>query len=150
MKRVVKYFLLLLLTGIGVFFLYFNNTRLVSGKTAAFYTQLKDSLRQRNLSPRLLVISTRRFRWHNNIQVKFSGAAARSRHLAGDAIDFLVFDVNADGRSDQKDVDLVYAILDKDIINNKGGIGTYKNERSFINRQMIHVDGRGSRARWHR
>lgn len=82
------------------------------------------------------------------MQVKFSGAAKDSRHLVGDAIDFIVFDVNNDGISNNKDVEIVFDILDKEIIKNKGGIGTYKNEHSFINRQMIHIDCRGYRARW--
>ena len=41
-------------------------------------------------------------------------------------------------------------ILDKKIIKSKGGIGTYKNESGFFNRQMIHFDSRGTKARWHR
>ena len=43
-----------------------------------------------------------------------------------------------------------YNILDKKIIKRKGGIGTYKNEEGFFNRQMIHFDSRGTKARWHR
>ena len=82
--------------------------------------------------------------------MKLSGAAKDSRHLVGDAIDFIVFDVNDDGKSDGKDVDIVFEILDKDIIADKGGIGTYKNEHSFIDRQMIHIDCRGYTARWAR
>ena len=62
----------------------------------------------------------------------------------------LFFDVNDDGKSDSKDVDIVFEILDKDIIKNKGGIGTYKNEHSFIDRQMIHIDCRGYGGRWAR
>ena len=96
------------------------------------------------------MISTKRVKWHNDIQVKLSGAAKDSRHLVGDAIDFIVFDINDDGKSDSKDVDIVFEILDKDIITDKGGIGTYKNEHSFIDRQMIHIDCRGYKARWAR
>ena len=119
-------------------------------KTQAFYNDLKDSLQQKGFNTHLLVISTRRARWHNAIQVKFSGAAKDSRHLTGDAIDFLVFDINRDGKSDSKDVDIVFNILDKQIIKDKGGIGLYKNESSFVNRQMIHIDCRGYKARWAR
>ena len=107
-------------------------------------------MQQRGLSTRLLVISAWRASWHNAIQVKFSGAAKDSRHLTADAIDFLVFDINGDGASDSKDIDIVFDILDKQIIKDKGGIGTYKNESSFINRQMIHIDCRGYKARWAR
>ena len=131
-----------------LFFLYFNNTRLVNSKTLSFYNELKDSLRSGGLSPNLVVISTKRFKFHNDIQVAFSGAATRSRHLGGDALDFIVMDINGDGKTNSVDVDIVYNILDKKIIGNKGGIGMYKNENSFISKQMIHIDCRGSRARW--
>ena len=140
----------MLLLSIGLFFFYFNNTRLANPQIKAFYNELKDTLRQRGLSTNLLVISTKRSKWHNDIQVKFSGAATNSRHLVGDAIDFIVFDINNDGNSNSKDVDIVYQILDKQIIKGKGGIGTYKNENSFINKQMIHIDCRGYVARWSR
>ena len=141
---------MILLIASGLFFFYFNNTRLVNPTTQKFYTQLKDTLQQRGFSTKLLVISTKRAKWHNDIQVKFSGAAKDSRHLIGDAIDFIVFDINDDGESNNKDVDIVFEILDKEIIKDKGGIGTYKNEKSFINRQMIHIDCRGYKARWAR
>ncbi len=140
----------MLLLSAGLFFFYFNNTRLVNPKTTAFYNTLKDTLIQRGFSTNLLIISTKRFKWHNNIQVKFSGAAMESRHLIGDAIDFIVFDINGDGSSNSDDVDIVYDILNKQIIKDKGGIGTYKNEKSFINKQMIHIDCRGYGARWAR
>jgi uncharacterized protein YcbK (DUF882 family) len=118
----------------GLFFFYFNNTRLVDAKTRVFYSDLKDSLKRKGFKTNLLVISTKRVKWHNDIQVKFSGAAKDSRHLVGDAIDFIVFDVNNDGISNNKDVDIVFDILDKEIIKDNGGIGTYKNEHSFIDR----------------
>jgi uncharacterized protein YcbK (DUF882 family) len=149
-RRILKFLLIILLVSTGSFFFYFNNTRLVNPKTTAFYNTLKDTLTQRGFSTNLLIISTKRFKWHNNIQVKFSGAATESRHLIGDAIDFIVFDINGDGSSNSNDVDIVYDILNKQIIKDKGGIGTYKNEKSFINKQMIHIDCRGYLARWAR
>lgn len=149
-RKIIKVFLAILLIITCVFLFYCNNTRLVDSKTISFYNQLKDSLRRRGFSTRLLVISTKRLKWHNKIQVKLSGAASKSRHLVGDAIDFIVFDINKDDNSDKKDVDLVYNILDKQIIKDKGGIGTYTNENGFINRQMIHIDCRGYKARWTR
>ena len=149
-KKILKFFLIILIIVIGLFIFYFNNTRLVNLKTREYYSQLKDTLRQRGLSARLLVISTKRIKLHNDIQVKLSGAAKRSRHLIGDAIDFIVFDINRDDKKNSTDVDIVFNILDKEIIKDKGGIGTYKNEKSFINRQMIHIDSRGYRARWAR
>lgn len=149
-KKFFRFFLITLGIAIGIFFFYFNNTRLVNSQTRMFYSNLKDTLIQKRFSDRLLVISTKRTKWHNDIQVKFSGAAKDSRHLVGDAIDFIVFDINGDGNSDNKDVDIVFDILDKIIIKDKGGIGTYKGEESFINRQMIHIDCRGYGARWAR
>ena len=149
-RRILKFFIAIILFAAGLFFFYFNNIRLVDEKTRAFYSDLKDSLKQKGFSAKLLVISTKRIKLHNDIQVKLSGAAKDSRHLVGDAIDFIVFDVNSDGKSDGKDVDIAFDILDKEIIKDKGGIGTYKNEKGFINRQMIHIDCRGYRARWAR
>ena len=96
-RKIFKFFIAIVLISAGLFFLYFNNTRLVSPKTRAFYIDLKDSLTQKGFSGKLLVISTKRAKWHNDIQVKFSGAAKDSRHLVGDAIDFIVFDINDDG-----------------------------------------------------
>ncbi len=149
-KKILKIFLIIMFIIVGVFFLYFNNIRNVNQQTVSFYRQLKDSLRSQGFSTRLLVISGKRYKWHNDIQVKFSGAAKESRHLIGDAIDFIVFDINKDGHSNYKDVDIVFNILDKKIIRDKGGIGTYKNEKGFLNRQMIHIDCRGYKARWAR
>ena len=149
-RRILKFFIALVLIASGLFFFYFNNTRLVDAKTRAFYSGLKDSLKQKGYKIKLLVISTKRIKWHNDFQVNFSGAAKDSRHLTGDAIDFIVFDINDDGKSNGKDVDIVFDILNKEIIKDKGGIGTYKNEHSFIDRQMIHIDCRGYKARWAR
>jgi uncharacterized protein YcbK (DUF882 family) len=147
-KKIIKGLLLLLLVSVAIFFFYCNNIQLANPQLRQWYAQLKQSLRQKGYEPKLLMISTQRFKWHNAIQVKFSGAATNSRYLHGDAIDFLVWDVNGDGQSDSKDVAIVVGILDKEIVQNKGGIGTYITEGSFINRQMVHIDGRGYRARW--
>jgi uncharacterized protein YcbK (DUF882 family) len=149
-KKIFKLLVITVAVAAGLFFFYFNNTALTNAETRGFYTALKDTLRQRGYPGRLLVISTKRAKWHNDLQVKLSGAAKDSRHLTGEAIDFIVFDINADGTADSKDVDIVFAILDKIIIKDKGGIGTYKGESSFIDRQMIHIDSRGYKSRWAR
>lgn len=149
-KRIIKIVLVILLIGFGLFFFYFNNTRLVDKKIRNFYSELKAKLIQKGYSSSLLVISTKRAKWHNDIQVKLSGAAKDSRHLKGEGIDFIVFDINKDGKSDAIDVDIVFEILDEEIIKDSGGIGTYKNEKSFIDKQMIHIDCRGHKARWAR
>lgn len=145
--KIIAFFILLI---VCIFFFYCNNISRVDARTQAFYSSLKKALLQKGFSDRLLVISTKRAAWHNAVQVKFSGAAKDSQHLTGDAIDFLVFDINGDGTANSKDVDIAFDILDKEIIKDKGGIGTYKNEDGFINRQMIHIDCRSYKARWAR
>ena len=134
MKLLLKILTVFLLLSIGIFFLYFNNTSLTNQRTVNFYDQLKDTLKARGYKARLLVISTKRFKWHNAIQVKLSGAASKSKHLTGDALDFIVFDVNADGTSDSKDVDLVYNILHNEIVTNNGGVGTYKRNHFYTSK----------------
>jgi len=147
-KKIFYIVLIFLLLSVSVFFLYFNNTRLAAPQTANYYQQLKETLRSRGYSPNLLVICTKRHAWVNKLLVWLNDAATDSRHLYGEAIDFVVFDVNGDGRSDSKDVDIAYKILDKEIIVDKGGIGMYTHKKGFFNKQMIHIDCRGSGARW--
>lgn len=139
-----------LLLALLVFFGYCNNTALADTRSLRFYERLKDTLAALGYNNRLLVISTRRLGWHNRWQVRHAGAAPRSRHLAGEAIDFLVFDLNRDGRADSADVGIVYRLLDHSIVGNAGGVGTYTGEAGFLNRQQVHLDCRGYRARWHR
>jgi uncharacterized protein YcbK (DUF882 family) len=148
MKWIIRFFIFIVITGLLVFFLYFNNLSLADRQTVSFYKELKEVIKKKGYKPRLLVISTKRFSFHNKIQVKYAGAATKSRHLTGDAIDFLVFDINNDGKRNAADVDIVYKILDEEIMKNKGGIGTYKNEKTFIDRQMVHIDCREVRSRW--
>lgn len=140
---------LILLLATAVFFLFFNNEYLADPNTRVYYHELKQTLLAKGYESNLIVICTKRFHWQNSLLVKYNNAATKSRHLCGDAIDILVFDVNNDGNADKKDVDVVYHILDKEIIGNKGGIGTYKNEKSFFNRQMVHFENRGTGSRWH-
>ncbi len=81
---------------------------------------------------------------------KYAGGAKNSLHLKGKAIDLIILDINKDGKRNSKDVDIVYRILDKKIIGNKGGLGSYKNTKGFFGRQMIHFDSRGYKARRNR
>ncbi len=105
-------------------------------KTNAFYAELKDALRRKGYSS-----------WHNWL----IGGEPKSKHMSGEAMDFMVLDINKDGSADGKDVDLVYAILDNEIMNKKGGIGTYKiHSKTFLYQQMIHIDCREKRGRWTR
>lgn len=74
---------------------------------------------------------------------KSVGGAKKSRHMHGDAMDISVRDINRDGKINLKDRKVVYDILNKKVIGNKGGIGTYKRMP-----RVIHFDTRGHRARW--
>lgn len=70
------------------------------------------------------------------------GGASQSRHIAGEAIDFRVGDINKDGKAIQEDKDIILELLDQKIIKNFGGIGRYPGSMS------VHFDTRGHRARW--
>jgi hypothetical protein len=59
--------------------------------------------------------------------------------MKGEALDFLVFDINSDGKSNEKNVDIVYDILKKEIIKGNGNIGMYKN-KGLLYRQLVHID----------
>ena len=137
-------FLFISITFFGVF----NNTNLSSQVTYGYYKQLKEVLIEKGYQPRMLIICTYRFKWLNYLLVKFNSAAPESWHTKGSAIDFLVFDINADGKSDTKDVDIVKEILYNEIIKSNGGIGTYKTDKHSLNHQMIHIDNRGFKERW--
>ena len=150
MKWLLRVFVCFLVLAFLIFLFYCNNLALVNKQAVSFYKELKKELKEHGYNPRLLVISTKRLPFHNNIQVKFSGAASKSKHLDGDAIDFLVFDVNNDGEKNSKDVDIVTELLENKIMKDKGGIGTYKKDRFKMNRQMIHIDCRDKKGRWNR
>jgi uncharacterized protein YcbK (DUF882 family) len=62
--------------------------------------------------------------------------------LFGKAIDLKIGDINQDGSVNQEDKQIVYKILNTDIIANKGGLGFYPNT------QILHMDVRGEHARW--
>ena len=147
MKLTIKFIIVILILGTLLFFLHFNNLRNTDPQVVDYYSLLKSNLEEKGYKSNLLVICCKRSKIENYVYQKISVAASRSQHLNGKAIDILVFDVNGDGCINAKDVELVYNILDKEIIKDKGGIGTYKNQGS-ITKQMIHIDCRGSKARW--
>lgn len=70
------------------------------------------------------------------------GGASKSRHIKGEAVDIYIQDINDDGWADQTDKQIVYELLDKQVIKNKGGIGKYPGTMS------LHFDVRGFKARW--
>ena len=141
--------LLLLLGALGTW-TYTSSLVGVRTETRQTYRALKEELRRAGHRPHLAVLSGRRFAVDNWLLNTFGGASRNSRHLHGDAIDVLVLDVDGDGRADRNDIDIVYAILDQKLIGDSGGVGTYAGESGFFNRQMVHFDLRGHRARWHR
>lgn len=88
-------------------------------------------------------------------------SAKFSRHMYGDAADIYVDykprngnmdDLNRDGKSTKADANWLYDYaqklykIRKDLP--KGGIGTYR--ANAVHDPFVHVDGRGSTARWGR
>ena len=149
-KRKWLKFLLIFGILIGCIWLYTSSLIGVKRQSIDYMEELVTELKAQDYIPNFYVVSGKRWKWHNDFLSRFGGAASQSRHLRGEAIDILVLDVNKDGKSNSKDVDIVYNILNTKIIGNKGGIGTYKKEQNFFSRQMVHFDCRGHRARWHR
>ena len=145
-KRTIIFLFILL----GLVWVYACSLIGVNEEVKDHFSKLKLEIVKQNYSPSFYVISGRRWKLDNYLLSKIGGAASNSKHKKGQAMDLIVFDVNNDGKSDAQDVTIVYKILDKKIIDKKGGIGTYKKESGFFNKQMIHFDCRGSRARWHR
>ena len=73
---------------------------------------------------------------------KLVSGANKSRHIAGEAIDLHIKDINRDGKYTEKDKAIVIDILEKQVIRGEGGIGKYPGTRA------VHFDVRGYRARW--
>jgi hypothetical protein len=65
------------------------------------------------------VISGRRWKLDNYLLSQFGGAALKSKHKEGEAIDLIIFDINNNGKPDAQDVNIVYEILDTKIMGNK-------------------------------
>ena len=153
MKKRLKTFLIILSIPLLLFIgyaIYLQSLGGIHSKTVEYYKALQAEVKAQGYSPNWIVISTVRPKWFNDLLVRYGGAASKSQHLVGKAIDIVVLDVNGDGDSDDKDVDIIYNILNKKIIRSKGGLGTYKNETLFMDKQMVHFDSRGFRKRWHR
>ncbi len=89
------------------------------------------------------------------------GSARLSRHMYGDAADIypdvegndsVIDDLNGDGRVSRADANFLYDFADRlfqersDL--NAGGIGAYG--ANAVHGPFVHIDGRGSRARWGR
>lgn len=75
-------------------------------------------------------------------------AARDSRHQYGDAIDVAI-DANGDGRLTSSDTRLVAQAVERVEVEHPdlvGGMGIYTSRR--YNQPYVHIDARGSRARW--
>ncbi len=149
MKR-LKYLLIIFLILLGGIWLYTNSLLGVKDKAKEYLSLLETELIDQGYKAKYFVISGRRWKFDNYLLTKFGGAAKNSKHKRGEAIDIIVLDVNNDEKINGDDVDIVFSILDKKIIRDKGGLGTYKNEPGFFNRQMVHFDCRGKKSRWNR
>ena len=150
MKKLIKRILTVLgLLVIGIW-LYAGSLIGVEKEARIAYKKLRKEIRNKGFQPKIFVISGKRWNLDNQILTRLSGASKNSQHLTGKAIDIIILDVNEDGEVDGKDVDLIYQILEEKILNGSGGIGTYKNEKGLLNKQMIHFDLRKNKSRWNR
>lgn len=137
----------MVLVGVIVFFIHFNNTKHTSPVVNGYYYDLKQLLKEKGYSNNLIVISTKRSKLENYFFENFSVAATDSHHLTGQALDLLVGDINNDKKVNSEDVEIVIKVLDTEIVIDKGGVGTYKN-KGWLTRQMVHIDCRGKKIRW--
>lgn len=103
------------------------------------YFKLLEKLQGRNHDPLGIVITSA---YRSSIRNDRVGGAPQSQHLKGKAFDLRIGDVNKDGKINQDDKKIVYEILDREIIKDKGGLGFYPGT------MIIHMDVRGKRARW--
>ena len=111
----------------------------IDEKLIASLFLLQEKLVQINCDPNALIINSGyRSPYHN----KSAGGAPMSQHLFGKAIDLKIGDINRDRSVNQEDKNIVYKILNTDIIANKGGLGFYPGT------MVLHMDVRGEHARW--
>lgn len=113
---------------------------LIAPETLNIFEQLLLELEEKELNPKQLAIASA---FRTPSYNKKVGGATCSQHQYGTALDLTVGDINDDGNADRKDRKIVYDILDKKLVKNKGGVGKYKHAP-----RLIHFDTRGKRARW--
>ncbi len=100
---------------------------------------LQESLIKEELDSRALFINSAYRSPVHNLKVK---GAPMSQHIFGKAIDLRIGDINRDQKIDQVDKQIVYKILNANIVANNGGLGFYPGT------MIVHMDVRGVRARW--
>lgn len=71
------------------------------------------------------------------------GGKVCSRHQMGDAVDIYVYDINNDFHANETDTQIIFDLLEKEVIAAEGGLGKYS-----WSTQVLHFDTRGYRARW--
>lgn len=101
--------------------------------------QLFEALKAKGYDPAAISIQSSYRTTSHNDRV---GGALNSMHLFGKAFDLNIGDVNRDGIRNQQDKQIVYTMLDSKLIVDQGGLGFYPNT------MIIHMDVRGTRARW--
>ncbi len=105
---------------------------------------LRQQLRGQGYQPNYWIISGYRAPWLNRM---LPLASKRSVHQQGLAIDIWIWDVNGDGRSNRRDVEICVNTLDRIDRQQKslrGGLGTYYKSVG----RMVHFDVAGRKRRW--
>ena len=113
---------------------------LIAPETLNVFEQLLLEMEEKELNTANLTIASA---FRTPAYNKIVGGATCSQHQYGTALDLTVGDINDDGNADRKDRKIIYDILNKKLVKNKGGIGTYKHAP-----RLLHFDMRGKRARW--
>ena len=101
--------------------------------------ELQIILKEKKLNWETIKINSGHRTPRTNIEI---GGASKSRHIAGEAIDMKIGDIDNNGFYSDKDKQLILEICEKELIKNKGGIGKYPGTR------VVHIDTRGYKARW--
>ena len=128
-----------------VVFLAATSLSSVNDEVKALYKQLKIEVKSEGYKANFFPISGKRSVFFNRF---LPLAMEESEHFNGNALDIFVLDVNEDQRINDEDVKIIYDILDTKIVEDKGAVGQYVDSASFLGKQMVHFDNRGTRARW--
>ena len=102
---------------------------------------IHDELINRGYHPKWVIISQKRYGFYNNILVN-SVKNGKSKHLAGQAIDLYIYDINGDGNYNITDFEIFKMASRKAQVVNpeiKGGVYNYL-KKGLFSRRMIHVE----------
>lgn len=112
---------------------------LIDEKLPLAILEIQKSLRQKGYNPDGFKITYGHRHPKKNEE---KHGASLSKHIKGQAIDMVIYDINKDGRYTKEDKEIVLDIAENEVIKNMGGIGRYPGSRT------VHIDVRGTRARW--